>query len=123
MCSEFVVDLKTGEKQDYPPGSGTWTKRSKGPPCLNDKDFCPKGKPFQRELTEQNRQVYEHWKHWKLTGVRPDVDEYDIFWENALILDSITESYREYKRNLDLSKLIGLELDPFMRAILAAVRG
>ena len=56
---------------------------------------------------------------WRLTGDAQGVDRYDVFWENADILDSVLGAAKKARETRDLSIAIGNQLEPLLRAIVS----
>ncbi len=83
-CQQFAYDLKTGKPQMY--CGKKLPQHKRGPPCVTEPGSCPKGKPGESDLTEQNRRVYEHFRECRATGMFPEDGTVRM---HAAILESI----------------------------------
>jgi len=90
-CQRYVYDEKTGERQEWPKGSGNPLPRPKGtlPPCGYGPTKCPKGNPTAgRELSESNAMAYRHYLECRAVGQFPDDA---VVRQNAAIIRSVED--------------------------------
>lgn len=102
---KWVYDLKTGQPQLY--GGRKLKQHPKGPPCVQEPGICPKGKPGESDLTEQNQRVVRHFEECRAVGEFPDDG---VVREHAALLERLYRRAEEQRRTdqivLGLAKIL-----------------
>jgi len=100
-CQQWVHDLKTGKPTLY--GGQKVKQHPSGPPCVQEPGICPKGKPGESDLTDQNERVWQHFRQCRATGEFPDDG---IVKRHAAILEPIVAGAERRRQSNEL--VVGL---------------
>lgn len=72
-CSKFAYDLREGsETEGQRILSGNDPIPISRPPCIDDDDVCPKGKPGKTEFIPAAAEVFWYWRLCESLGDHPD---------------------------------------------------